>query len=33
MFDAAKMQYSNDAEANRMLTRPYRKPYVVPVVS
>ncbi len=32
-FDAAKMQYVNDAEANRMLTRPYRKPYVVPVVA
>ncbi len=32
-FDAAKMQYVNDAEANKMLTRPYRKPYVVSVVS
>ncbi len=32
-FDPAKMQYVNDAEANRMLTRPYRKPYVVPVIS
>ena len=30
-FDPAKMQYVNDAEASKMLTRPYRKPYVVPV--
>jgi predicted dehydrogenase len=29
-FDPAKMQYVNDPEASKMLTRPYRKPYVVP---
>ena len=28
-WDAAKWQFSGDAEANRMLTRDYRKPYVV----
>ncbi|MBI2688213.1 MAG: Gfo/Idh/MocA family oxidoreductase [Acidobacteria bacterium] len=28
--DAAAMRFSGDAEANRMLTRDYRKPYVVP---
>lgn len=29
-FDESRMQFSGDAEANRMLTRDYRKPYVVP---
>jgi len=29
-FDAKTMSFPGDAEANRMLTRPYRKPYVVP---
>jgi predicted dehydrogenase len=29
-FDPAAMQFVSDAEANRMLTRDYRKPYVVP---
>jgi predicted dehydrogenase len=29
-FDPAKMQFPGDAEANRLLTREYRKPYVVP---
>jgi predicted dehydrogenase len=29
-WDAAKMQCIGDDEANRMLTRAYRKPYVVP---
>jgi hypothetical protein len=29
-FDAKTMQCINDAEANRMFTRDYRKPYVVP---
>jgi predicted dehydrogenase len=29
-FDPAKMQFVGDAEANKLLTREYRKPYVVP---
>ncbi|MBI4906150.1 MAG: Gfo/Idh/MocA family oxidoreductase [Acidobacteria bacterium] len=29
-FDPVKMQFVNDAEANKMLTRPYRAPYIVP---
>jgi len=29
-FDSAKMQFIGDDEANRLLTREYRKPYVVP---
>jgi predicted dehydrogenase len=29
-FDPAKWAFKNDAEANRMLTRKYRAPYVVP---
>jgi predicted dehydrogenase len=29
-FDPAKMKFVNDAEADKMLTRPYRKGYVVP---
>ena len=29
-FDERTMRYVGDAEANRMLTREYRKPYVVP---
>ena len=29
-FDAAKMNFGADSEANKMLTRDYRKPYVVP---
>jgi predicted dehydrogenase len=29
-FDPARMQFVGDAEANRLLTREYRKPYVVP---
>ena len=29
-FDSSKMAFGNDAEANRMMTRDYRKPYVVP---
>jgi predicted dehydrogenase len=29
-FDPAKMQFTGDAEANKLLTREYRKPYVVP---
>ena len=29
-WDAKKMECTGDAEANRMLTRDYRKPYVVP---
>lgn len=32
-FDPAKMQFTNDAEANKMLTREYRKPYVVPKIA
>ena len=29
-WDAKKMECTGDAEANKMLTREYRKPYVVP---
>jgi len=29
-FDPARMQFVGDAEANKLLTREYRKPYVVP---
>ena len=29
-FDSAQMQFVGDAEANKLLTREYRKPYVVP---
>jgi predicted dehydrogenase len=29
-FDPARMQFVADAEANKLLTRDYRKPYVVP---
>ena len=29
-FDPAKWKFINDAEADKMLTRVYRKPYVVP---
>ena len=29
-FDPAKMQFTNDSEANKLLTRQYRAPYVVP---
>jgi hypothetical protein len=29
-FDPGKMQFVGDAEANKLLTREYRKPYVVP---
>jgi predicted dehydrogenase len=29
-FDPAKMQFVGDSEANKLLTREYRKPYVVP---
>jgi hypothetical protein len=29
-FDSQAMRFTGDAEANRMLTRDYRKPYVVP---
>ncbi|QOY85586.1 Gfo/Idh/MocA family protein [Paludibaculum fermentans] len=31
-FDPAKMQFSGDSEANGLLTRQYRSPYVVPNV-
>ena len=30
LWDATKMECTGDAEATRMLTRDYRKPYVVP---
>jgi hypothetical protein len=29
-FDAAAEQFVGDAEANKMLTREYRAPYIVP---
>ena len=29
-FDGAKEKFVNDPEADKMLTRDYRKPYVVP---
>ena len=29
-FDPATMTFPGDADANRMLTRPYRAPYIVP---
>jgi predicted dehydrogenase len=29
-FDPSRMQFTDDAEANKLLTREYRKPYVVP---
>src|SRR5206468_2311123 len=29
-FDPARMQFAGDAEANKLLTREYRKPFVVP---
>ena len=29
-WDSKKMECTGDAEANKMLTRPYRAPYVVP---
>jgi predicted dehydrogenase len=29
-FDPARQQFKNDPEANKLLTRPYRAPYVVP---
>ena len=29
-FDPQKMRFTNDKQANRMLRREYRKPYVVP---
>ena len=29
-FDPAKERFVNDAEADRLLTRDYRKPFVVP---
>jgi hypothetical protein len=29
-FDPARMKFVNDAEADKLLTRDYRKPYVVP---
>ena len=29
-FDPAQMQFTGDGEANKLLTREYRKPYVVP---
>ena len=29
-WDAAKQQVINDAEANKLMTRPYRKPWVHP---
>ncbi|MCL2304552.1 MAG: Gfo/Idh/MocA family oxidoreductase [Planctomycetaceae bacterium] len=32
-FDPDKEVFTNNADANKMLTREYRKPYVVPVIS
>jgi hypothetical protein len=33
-FDAEAMRFAPaEMEANRMLTRPYRKPYVVPTLA
>jgi hypothetical protein len=29
-FDSSRMQFTGDAEANKLLTRDYRAPYVVP---
>jgi hypothetical protein len=29
-FDSSRMQFVNDAEADKLLTRDYREPYVVP---
>jgi len=29
-FDPARMQFQGDTKANKLLTREYRKPYVVP---
>jgi len=29
-FDPAQMQFVGDAQANKLLTREYREPYVVP---
>jgi len=29
-FDAKTEQFVNDTQANQLLTRPYRKPFVVP---
>jgi hypothetical protein len=29
-FDPARMQFAGDSDANKLLTREYRKPYVVP---
>ena len=29
-FDPSRMQFTGDPEANKLLTRDYRKPYVVP---
>jgi hypothetical protein len=32
-WDAAKQRVASDDETNRLLTRPYRRPWVHPVVS
>jgi hypothetical protein len=29
-YDPAKKQFVGDSEANKLLTRNYRKPYIVP---
>jgi hypothetical protein len=29
-YDADKMQFANNPEADKLLTREYRKPFVVP---